>query len=230
MPLPQVHRPRIALEEQHSPLRAAIGAQVGQKLGTTPGVTRLAAQGAQIFTMDGFLNEGECARLIAMINAGCQPSSLFQSALYRDYRTSSSCNMDRNDPFLATIEQKICTLTGIDPRHGETSQGQRYQVAQKYGSHHDFFYIDQPYWEKQSRHGGQRSWTAMAYLNEPAAGGTTSFPSLNLSIAPRTGRLVLWNNMDARGAPNALTLHSGDPVTSGDKYVLTKWFREGPWI
>ena len=28
------------------------------------------------------------------------------------------------------------------------------------------------------------------------------------------------------GTPNAATLHSGEPVTSGHKIIITKWFRE----
>jgi prolyl 4-hydroxylase len=42
---------------------------------------------------------------------------------------------------------------------------------------------------------------------------------------------LLWNNLRADGTPNPDTLHSGAPVTSGHKVIITKWFRimgEGP--
>jgi prolyl 4-hydroxylase len=35
--------------------------------------------------------------------------------------------------------------------------------------------------------------------------------------------------MDELGAPNDLTLHEGCPVTTGTKYIVTKWFRERFW-
>ena len=77
--------------------------------------------------------------------------------------------------------------------------------------------------------GDQRTWTAMAFLNEPEAGGQTQFPKVNVRITPRAGNLFAWNNMDATGAPNPYTLHQGCPVTAGVKYIITKWYRERPW-
>ena len=32
------------------------------------------------------------------------------------------------------------------------------------------------------------------------------------------------------GTPNGRTAHSGNPVPSGAKYVITRWFRARPWI
>ena len=56
-------------------------------------------------------------------------------------------------------------------RNGEPLQGQRYQQGQRFREHADFFYIDQPYWAEYEPHGGQRTWTAMIYLNEPGGRG-----------------------------------------------------------
>lgn len=72
----------------------------------------------------------------------------------------------------------------------------------------------------------------MVFLNAPEAGGRTNFPTAGLMITPRTGNLLVWNNMDALGARNAASLHQGMPVergVKGVKYVLTKWYRERPW-
>ena len=69
----------------------------------------------------------------------------------------------------------------------------------------------------------------MVFLNSPEAGGCTNFPTAGLIITPRTGNLLVWNNMDALGTPNSASLHQGMPVERGMKYVLTKWYRERPW-
>jgi len=40
----------------------------------------------------------------------------------------------------------------------------------------------------------------------------------------------VWNNADEDGLPNLRTLHAGNPVTRGVKYIITKWYRARPWI
>jgi prolyl 4-hydroxylase len=32
------------------------------------------------------------------------------------------------------------------------------------------------------------------------------------------------------GSPNPWTQHSGQPVEAGTKYIVTKWFRERPFV
>jgi prolyl 4-hydroxylase len=36
---------------------------------------------------------------------------------------------------------------------------------------------------------------------------------------------LLWNNLLPDGSPNKETMHAGEPVTSGHKIIITKWFR-----
>jgi prolyl 4-hydroxylase len=66
-------------------------------------------------------------------------------------------------------------------------------------------------------------------LNEPESGGQTFFPQANVRVTPRTGNLLLWNNLDEFGEPNTYSLHTGMPVEAGTKYVITKWYRERDW-
>ena len=118
----------------------------------------------------------------------------------------------------------------MDRVHGEPLQGQRYEQGQRFREHADFFYVDQPYWAEYEPHGGQRTWTAMIYLNEPEAGGATRFKLLDFAIAPRLGRILIWNNMALDGSPNPWTLHEGMPVEAGTKYIVTKWYRERQFV
>ena len=209
--------------------RARIGAWVSHRLAQVPGIYKLPAPGIDIFLLRGFLDEEECASLIAVIEGGKQPSQVLADHPDPDYRTSESCNLAASDPLTIRIEAKINALIGIDPRHGETIQGQRYGVGQQFKAHHDFFHIDQPYWPAQEASGGQRTWTAMMFLNQPQAGGQTWFESVDVRISPRAGNLLVWNNLGPDGEPNALSLHRGMPVEQGVKYVITKWYRERPW-
>ena len=209
--------------------RAQIGEWVVKNLQSRTGALKLPNNQLDIFVVRDFLSQKECDELIRRIDATCQPSAVLGPIADPDYRTSHSGNLDPNDPFVHTIEQKINSLLGIQAEHGETIQGQRYHPGQQFKPHYDFFHKDQPYWDQMERDGGQRTWTAMAFLNVPEGGGQTAFPNANLRITPRTGNLLVWNNMTRSGQPNSLSLHQGVKVEAGVKYVITKWYRERPW-
>jgi prolyl 4-hydroxylase len=209
--------------------RMHIGVVVRDRLSATPSAFKIPAQGLDIFVVRDFLTPGECRSVIALIDKDRAPSGLLAPTEDPEFRTSESCNLRLEDRANQMVEVKINRLTGIDPRHGETIQGQRYAVGQQFKPHHDFFYRSEPYWPDQEKTGGQRTWTAMIFLNEPEAGGQTFFPKANVRVTPRTGNLLVWNNLDQYGEPNMFSLHTGCPVEAGTKYVITKWYRERPW-
>ncbi|HEX8261833.1 MAG TPA: 2OG-Fe(II) oxygenase, partial [Allosphingosinicella sp.] len=202
---------------------------VRERVLKTPNAFKIPAQGLDIFVVRQFLTPAECGEVIELIDKDRIPSGLLAPSPDPEFRTSESCNLRLEDRANQMVEAKINRLTGIDPIHGETIQGQRYAVGQQFKPHHDFFYTNQPYWPEMERQGGQRTWTAMIFLNEPEAGGQTFFPKANVRVTPRTGNLLLWNNLDQYGEPNTYSLHTGCPVEAGTKYVITKWYRERPW-
>lgn len=209
--------------------RMQIGAWVRDRLLGAPNAMKLPATGLDIFVVRNFLAKNECDQLIALIDKDRQPSGLLSESPDPEFRTSESCNLRLTDRINRIVEGKINGLMGIPPEQGETIQGQRYAVGQQFKEHHDFFYTSEPYWPVQEREGGQRTWTAMIFLNEPETGGQTAFPKAGIQVTPRTGNLLAWNNLDEYGEPNMYSLHTGRPVEAGVKYVITKWYRERPW-
>jgi prolyl 4-hydroxylase len=209
--------------------RMQIGTYVRERVLAAPNAFKVPATGLDIFIVRHFLTPEECTSVIELIDKDRVPSGLLAPTADPEFRTSESCNLRVEDRANQLVEAKINRLTGIQPEHGEAIQGQRYAVGQQFKPHHDFFYTSEPYWPEQERQGGQRTWTAMIFLNEPEAGGQTFFPKANVRVTPRTGNLLLWNNMDEWGQPNINSLHTGCPVESGVKYVITKWYRERPW-
>ena len=209
--------------------REAIGPWVSHRLQKTAGALKLPSADLDIFVVRDFLTPAECKELCRKIDSQRQPSAVLGEFPDPEYRTSESCNLDPQDKLVKSIEGRINELMGIDPPHGEGMQGQRYAVGQQFKAHHDFFYTDQPYWAEMERAGGQRTWTAMMFLNQPESGGQTNFPQANIRVTPRAGNLLAWNNLDKFGMPNMHSLHQGMPVEAGVKYVITKWYRERPW-
>jgi len=108
-------------------------------------------------------------------------------------------------------------------------QGQRYEPGQEFKYHLDLFWTKADYWKLEAKRGGQRTITAMAYLNDVEEGGATAFTQLGLAVKPRRGALLIWNNNLPSGLPNEDTMHAGAPVIQGVKYVLTKWYRSRKW-
>lgn len=209
--------------------RIRIGPWVAARLAANPMAFKIPSNDLEIFIVRDFLTPAECAAIVKLIDAERVPSQLLAPTTDPEFRTSESCNMDARAPIVRQIERKLSDLTGINSLHGETMQGQRYAVGQQFKAHHDFFHTDQPYWEEMKRTGGQRTWTAMIFLNEPGGGGETFFAKAGVKVTPRAGNLLAWNNLDAIGEPNSYSLHQGMPVTEGVKYIITKWHRERPW-
>ena len=213
-----------------SRLRQQTGRTVAERLDAMPGVERMPAEAIQFYTAPGFLPAGECDRLVAMIDARRRPSTVLSDRQGSESRTSDSCDMDRFSPEVQPVDESIAALLGIDPANGETMQGQRYAPGQHFRAHHDYFNEGESYWPKMKATGGQRTWTAMIYLNDVAEGGSTWFPRAGVRVSPAKGLLLAWNNMNPDGSPNEDTQHEGMAVVEGTKYIVTKWFRESVWI
>ena len=206
-----------------------IGKKVRAKLAATKGVHKVDVENAELWLVGDFLSPAECSRLMQMIDAGARPSPILDAEGLPNFRTSYTTDFHPRDPFIRTIDRRIDRLLDIKPAYGENLQGQRYSEGQEFKAHEDWFPTNSPHWEHESRRGGQRSFTAMAYLNPVEAGGATDFPRLGIAVDPRPGMLLVWNNADRDGNPNPWTIHAGLPVERGVKYVLTKWYRCGRW-
>ena len=211
-------------------LLAALGAQVRARLDAVADIYRLPADNAEIWALADFMTPKECDKMMALVDAAAKPSSAYDAKYESGYRTSYSGNVDPTDPFIRRIQRRFDDLLGIDPSFGETIQGQRYLPGQEFQPHNDWFPYGTRYWEIEGNRGGQRSFTTMVFLNDVEEGGTTDFIELRLSIEPRPGALLVWNNARPDGVPNPATIHAGRPVVKGTKYIVTKWYRATRWF
>ena len=211
-----------------APALKRIGEAVRARLDADPTAYRLPVDGLEIYGVGDFFSPSECSRLTELIDRVAQPSPTYNGNA-DGARTSYTGDFDVTDPFIIMLQRRIDDLLGFEESFGETMQGQRYAVGQEFRAHFDHFNPSQSFWETERRRGGQRSWTAMIYLNAVEEGGATSFPKVQASVAPQAGALLAWNNMKPDGTPNPTTLHAGTPVLRGVKHVVTKWYRARAW-
>jgi len=207
-----------------------VGDKVRASLSANKGVFRVPVDRAELWLVENFFDAVECGRLMALIDEVARPSPIYDADGLPGFRTSYTGDFDPRDPFVRKIRRRIDRLLNINPAYGEPLQGQRYLVGQEFKAHEDWFPRGSPHWDHEQRRGGQRSFTAMAYLNAVEAGGATDFPRLGIAVDPRPGMLVIWNNADAAGVPSPWTIHAGLPVQHGVKYVLTQWYRTRRWV
>lgn len=205
------------------------GLAVRQRLDALPAAERVDVADADMYVVPGFLRKADCKPIIQTINSRAEPSPMYRGKEHEGFRTSFTHHFEFDDPLTQQVDEYIADLLGIDLAYSERIQGQRYQVGQQFRHHHDFFHLGEGYWQEEAKRGGQRTWTAMIFLNEPKEGGETDFPKLGIALKPQAGTLVAWNNMDRTGRPNMKTIHAGMPVKRGIKHVITKWFRQEVW-
>jgi len=200
-----------------------------QRIMINPGVQRVPNPRLELFIVRQFLDPAICEFLCRLIDTERRPSTIADPNGDHYFRTSETCDLEHSIPEVGRLDALLSAWTGIDPAYGEPIQGQRYAVGQEFKGHTDYFEPDGADFARFCSVAGNRTWTAMIYLNEPEAGGATRFKVIDKTIQPETGKLLAWNNRRADGTLNPATLHHGMKVRKGVKYVITKWYRERPW-
>ena len=132
-------------------------------------------------------------------------------------------------PALDEMRARIARILRIDAAYCEQIQLVKYTSSEQYVPHFDSFHFAADKYPANIRNQGQRFFTALLYLTQNYTGGSTSFPKLGLQIRPRLGRLLIWSNTILGGSqPHPNSLHGGDPVEDGEKWIATFWFRRPP--
>ena len=185
-----------------------------------PHAVRLSTEpDARIFK--GLLTEAECSYVMQTAEPLLQPSVVYNDAgeEVRDtIRTSDGAGFYWliEDPAIHALNRRIAKATGTDYGQGEPLQVLRYAPGQEYRPHFDFLEaFDNP-----------RPWTALIYLNDGYEGGATRFVKTGLEVRGDIGDVLVFGNGGPDGKRDPLAEHAGLPVTSGRKYLATRWIRE----
>ncbi len=183
-----------------------------------------------IVVIGNFLSDEECDGLIE----GAKPR-MARSLTVETKTGGEELNADRTsngmfyaraeNELIARIERRLAQLTRWPVENGEGLQILHYHPGAEYKPHYDYFDPNEPGTPTILKRGGQRVATIIMYLHEPDKGGGTVFPDVKLEVAPKRGNAVFFSY--DRAHPASKSLHGGTPVIAGEKWIATKWLREG---
>lgn len=192
-------------------------------------------QDPNVALLTDLLSAKECEELILLASGKMRRSQVVDRESGQlevsAVRTSEGTHFQRGENALVRrLEQRISALTGVPVDHGEPLQVLHYGVGDEYRPHHDYFDPASPGSQEHVRHGGQRVATMVIYLNQVEEGGGTGFPELDLSVRPQPGCAVYFEYFNSAGELDSRCLHAGTPVIRGEKWIVTKWLRQGPYF
>ena len=125
-------------------------------------------------------------------------------------------------PVVTKINRRITALTNLSVDTAESLQVANYGIGGHFVPHFDFASNDSiidPY-------DGNRILTAILYMSDVQAGGSTVFVQAGVEVKPEKGACGVWYNLKASGEKDFSTGHAGCPVLVGSKWIATKWYHE----
>jgi prolyl 4-hydroxylase len=190
----------------------------------------MAMHDPRVVVFANLLGEDECDEIIELARQRLERSHTVDMATgdseVNAARTSEGMFFVRAEhPVCARLEARLAALLNWPVENGEGLQVLRYRPGAEYKPHYDYFDPAQPGTPTILKRGGQRLATIVMYLNTPLKGGGTTFPDVQLEVAPQRGHAVFFSY--DRPQPATRTLHGGAPVLEGEKWVATKWLRAG---
>lgn len=171
------------------------------------------------------LLESECRYLMTLAEPALQPSSVVDPRTGRrvahPVRTSAGMNFGPMDEDLVVhaINRRLAAATDTEVSWGEPLHILRYSQGQEYKPHVDAL----------PGVTNQRGWTVLVYLNGDFEGGETRFTEIGLTARGKAGDALIFRNILTDGRPDGRTRHAGLPVTSGTKWLATRWIRQAPY-
>lgn len=176
------------------------------------------------------LTPAECDRLVLRATGSLERSKTLGDVV-SDVRTSEQAWVDASDASVGEIVTKIRTraaqMTGIFREDMfEQLQVARYHADQQYKEHYDAC-MEQC--DRDGRDRIPRRATLLVYLTDDFDDGATHFAAIGTRVKPVRGDGVLFYNADAdTGAEIPDSLHAGEPVRSGTKWIANCWVRFDP--
>jgi len=184
----------------------------------------------QITEIPNFLTPDECDQIIKLSQHRLITSKVYNPGDNKtDYssRVSEQCWLsDAEHSVVDKFSKRARKLTGTGNRYQEQLQVVKYNPGGFFKPHYDACEtgrLGDEWCEKMDKPNGPRLVTVLVYLSDDFTGGETYFPYLKRSVKPQKGKAVIFYNIDSKKQVIDESMHGGNPVTSGTKWIANKW-------
>ncbi len=140
--------------------------------------------------------------------------------------TTAAYSVIDTDVVMQLARARLAHASGVAFDALEPMEVLHYTGGELYKPHIDFFHPSRSGYADEMRIRGQRIRTCLVYLNAGYEGGETEFPQLGIKFRGETGEALVFDNVGADGAGDMNTVHTGLPVTRGEKWLLSQWIRD----
>ncbi|KAK5577396.1 hypothetical protein RB653_002337 [Dictyostelium firmibasis] len=179
------------------------------------------SQEPRIYRIPGFLTDEECEFLIDTSKNKLRPCNEISSGVHRSGWGLFMKEGEEDHQITKNVFNKMKSFVNIS-ESCEVMQVIRYNQGEETSSHYDYFNPLTTNGSMKIGLYGQRVCTILMYLCDVEEGGETSFPEVGVKVKPIKGDAVLFYNCKPNGEVDPLSLHQGDPVLKGTKWVAIK--------
>lgn len=186
-------------------------------------------------TLGNVADAEECRAVIALARPRLAPSTLVDPVSGRDVVSEKRSSWGMffrlgENELIARLDRRLSALMNLPPEHGEGLQVLHYPAGAGSDPHHDYLAPGNAANRESIARSGQRVSTLVCYLNDVPEGGQTVFPQLGFAVSPLLGNACYFEYGDDGGRVDARSLHASLPVARGEKWVMTKWMRNRPFV
>lgn len=183
----------------------------------------------RVYEFDDLLTKDECNIIIQMAKPKLTKSNVMGKERFHPGRTSHHVFLSSNHQLLKKIDNIVYSYLEIPIENYEQLQVVNYKSSEKYDAHYDACNPSEEICKNDIKRGGLRYATFIFYLNDNFTGGETEFPKLNIKVKPKTGKAVLFFNLnDDNTGLRDKSFHAGLPPNTGEKWMCNKWIRMKP--
>ena len=214
-----------------------LGRSVDVRSWTTAPEPRVLSQSPRVLAVSRLVSADVCDWIVAQAAARLERAELYdprtgRPVLGTETRLNRIANFNLAETNLANlfVQARMAAAIGAPIPMLEAFAVLHYAPGEEYGEHVDFLDPAIPAYAAELAQRGQRVATCLIYLNDDYEGGETEFPKLGLSFKGKKGDALIFFSTDHSGRPDPRTVHAGRTPTSGEKWLLSQFFRDRPVV
>jgi prolyl 4-hydroxylase len=183
----------------------------------------------------GFVTPRLCQVMIGFAEGRLKPARVYDPNSGADIVYSHRSNtvahfgMESVEFLHVLLQSRMSAACGAPPTHFEAPTQLHYSVGEQIADHYDFVdpRVAKDYAAEIARN-GQRIITFIVYLNDAYQGGETSFRKLGFAHRGSLGEGIYFVNALKDLSPDMRMVHAGEPITQGEKWIVTQFIRSRP--